>query len=141
VNFPDRQVRVTADGMPRIDPFEDTDAYGRATSFLREPGLADPRAISLRLPGTLTYLAHDGRGRVILAQPGPLPHPARTSNAAPFLTAVLARDQAVVHVVPLRMNEVGLAVLPVWVAWKPNPLTDPPLGLITVLKPTPRAVT
>lgn len=70
VNFPDRHVRVTDDGMLRIDPFEDTDAYGRATSFLREPGLADTAAMSLRLPGTRTYLAHDGSGRFVVAQPG-----------------------------------------------------------------------
>jgi GH43 family beta-xylosidase len=66
VNFPGRYVRVLEDGVPRIDPFEDTDAYGQATSFVREPGLADRSAVSLRLPTEArTYLAHDGAGRLV----------------------------------------------------------------------------
>jgi hypothetical protein len=72
VNFPDRYLRVIEEGTPRIDPFEDTDAYGRATSFRREPGLADRTAVSLRLPtAPRTYLAHDGSGRLVVSQPGP----------------------------------------------------------------------
>ncbi|MDX8051762.1 family 43 glycosylhydrolase [Lentzea sp. BCCO 10_0798] len=67
VNFPDRYVRVDGD-MIRIDPFEDTDAYGRAASFVRVPGLADGGAVSLRV-GADTYLAHDN-GRVVLSRPG-----------------------------------------------------------------------
>jgi GH43 family beta-xylosidase len=71
VNFPDRHVRIAEDGQLRIDPFEDTDAYGRATSFLREPGLADRSAVSLRLPTEAgAYLAHDGSGRLVVAHPG-----------------------------------------------------------------------
>ncbi len=73
VNFPDRHVRVTEDGLLRIDPFEDTDTYGRASSFVREPGIADRSAVSLRLPGTGTYLAHDGSGRLVVADPGRAP--------------------------------------------------------------------
>ncbi|HEV8556239.1 MAG TPA: family 43 glycosylhydrolase [Actinophytocola sp.] len=66
VNFPDRYLRVIEDAVPRIDPFEDTDAYGRATSFRREPGLADRTAVSLRVPtAPRTYLAHDGNGRLV----------------------------------------------------------------------------
>jgi GH43 family beta-xylosidase len=67
VNFPDRYVRVDGD-VVRIDPFEDTDAYGRAASFVRVPGLADAGAVSLRV-GADTYLAHDN-GRVVLSRPG-----------------------------------------------------------------------
>ncbi|MEU3644655.1 family 43 glycosylhydrolase [Lentzea sp. NPDC034063] len=67
VNFPDRYVRVDGDAI-RIDPFEDTDAYGRAASFVRVPGLADRAAVSLRV-GADTYLAHDN-GRVVLSRPG-----------------------------------------------------------------------
>jgi hypothetical protein len=73
VNFPDRHLRVADDGQLRVDPFEDTDAYGRATSFLREPGLADRSGVSLRLPETRTYLAHDGNGRLVVASPGRTP--------------------------------------------------------------------
>ncbi|WP_394618227.1 family 43 glycosylhydrolase [Lentzea sp. JNUCC 0626] len=67
VNFPDRYVRVDGDVL-RIDPFEDTDAYGRVASFVRVPGLSDSAAVSLRV-GTDTYLAHDN-GRVVLSRPG-----------------------------------------------------------------------
>ncbi|GAB1513574.1 family 43 glycosylhydrolase [Actinophytocola sp. KF-1] len=69
VNFPDRYV-TAGDGVPRIEPYADTDAYGRATSFVRVPGLADPAGVSLRLlddPGA--YLAHDS-GRLVVARPG-----------------------------------------------------------------------
>ncbi|WP_291413735.1 AbfB domain-containing protein [Actinophytocola sp.] len=69
VNFPDRYVRA-GDGVLRIEPFEDTDDYGRATSFVRVPGLADRSAVSLRSStDTRAYLAHD-TGRLVLARPG-----------------------------------------------------------------------
>jgi GH43 family beta-xylosidase len=67
VNFPDRYVRVDGDSL-RIDPFEDTDAYGRAASFVRVPGLADSSAVSLNV-GADSYLIHD-RGRLVVGQPG-----------------------------------------------------------------------
>jgi len=67
VNFPDRYVRVDGDSL-RIDPFEDTDAYGRAASFVRVPGLADGSAISLNV-GADSYLIHD-RGRLVVGRPG-----------------------------------------------------------------------
>jgi GH43 family beta-xylosidase len=67
VNFPDRYVRVDGDSL-RIDPFEDTDAYGRAASFVRVPGLADGSAVSLNV-GADSYLIHD-RGRLVVGQPG-----------------------------------------------------------------------
>ncbi|WP_434443205.1 family 43 glycosylhydrolase [Lentzea sp. E54] len=67
VNFPDRYVRVDGDSF-RIDPFEDTDAYGRAASFVRVAGLADSSAVSLRV-GADRYVAHDN-GRVVLSKPG-----------------------------------------------------------------------
>ncbi|MGI5215386.1 family 43 glycosylhydrolase [Plantactinospora sp. CA-290183] len=69
VNFPDRYVRV--DGAEvRIDPYEDSDAYARAASFVRVPGLADRRAVSLRLSGDpRAYLVHEA-GRVTVARPG-----------------------------------------------------------------------
>ncbi|HEV2782261.1 MAG TPA: family 43 glycosylhydrolase [Actinophytocola sp.] len=71
VNFPDRYVHVPDDGILRVDPFSDTDAYGRASSFVREPGLADRSAVSLRvLTRPAAYLAHDGSGRLIVTQPG-----------------------------------------------------------------------
>ena len=37
-------------------------------------------------------------------------------------------DQAMEQDAPLRVNEAGLAVLPVWVAWKPM-LTEPLAGM------------
>ena len=40
----------------------------------------------------------------------------------------LVVGQTLVQAAPLRVNEVGLAVLPVWVAWKPM-LTDPPAAM------------
>ncbi|HEX2131343.1 MAG TPA: family 43 glycosylhydrolase [Actinophytocola sp.] len=68
VNFPDRYVRVA--DVPRIDPYEDTDAYGRSASFVRERGLADRDAVSLRLvTDRNAYLAHDD-GRLVVARPG-----------------------------------------------------------------------
>lgn len=48
VNFPDRYVRVDGDSL-RIDPYADSDAYGRAASLVQVPGLADHRATSLHL--------------------------------------------------------------------------------------------
>jgi len=69
VNHPDRYVRIA--DVARIDPYEDSEAYGAATSFVRRPGLADREAVSLRLitdPGA--YLAHDGSGRLVVARPG-----------------------------------------------------------------------
>jgi GH43 family beta-xylosidase len=68
VNFPGRYVRVA--DILRVDPFEDTDAYGRAASFVRERGLADPDAVSLRLvTDSRAYLAHES-GRLVVARPG-----------------------------------------------------------------------
>ncbi|MEU7476903.1 family 43 glycosylhydrolase [Lentzea sp. NPDC042327] len=67
VNFPDRYVRVDGD-VVRIDPYEDTDAYGRAASFVRVAGLADSTAISLNV-GADSYLIHD-RGRLVTGKPG-----------------------------------------------------------------------
>ncbi|MBP2479610.1 GH43 family beta-xylosidase [Crossiella equi] len=76
VNFPDRYVRQDGGGF-RIDPFAGTEAYRRAASFVREPGLADRRAVSLRLSAdTTAYLAHDS-GRLVVAVPGSA-HQART---------------------------------------------------------------
>ncbi|PRX49399.1 GH43 family beta-xylosidase [Prauserella shujinwangii] len=69
VNFPDRYVRV-AGSTVRIDPYEDDDAYCRAASFVREPGLADRGAVSLRLPGAEGgYLVHDN-GALTVGTPG-----------------------------------------------------------------------
>ncbi|HEU5473707.1 MAG TPA: family 43 glycosylhydrolase [Actinophytocola sp.] len=71
VNFPDRHVRVPTGDVPRIDPFEDNDRYGLDTSFVREPGLADRSAVSLRLTtDARMFLAHDGNGRLVVSQPG-----------------------------------------------------------------------
>jgi hypothetical protein len=69
VNFPDRYARVDG-GVVRIDPYEDADAYGRAASFVRAPGLTDRGAVSLRLVADPdAYLAHD-TGRLVVAKPG-----------------------------------------------------------------------
>jgi GH43 family beta-xylosidase len=69
VNFPDRYVRVA--DILRVDPYEDSDVYGAATSFVRRPGLADPGGVSLRLiTDPHAYLAHDGEGRLVVARPG-----------------------------------------------------------------------
>ncbi|MFI6096184.1 family 43 glycosylhydrolase [Lentzea sp. NPDC051213] len=67
VNYPDRYVRVDGDAV-RIDPFEDTDSYGRAASLVRVPGLASAEAVSLRV-GVDTYLMHNA-GRVVVSRPG-----------------------------------------------------------------------
>ncbi|XVS66913.1 family 43 glycosylhydrolase [Actinosynnema sp. CA-299493] len=69
VNFPDRYARVDG-GAVRVDPFEDTDAYGRAASFVREQGLTDRAGVSLRpAADTDAYLAHD-TGRLVVSKPG-----------------------------------------------------------------------
>jgi GH43 family beta-xylosidase len=69
VNFPDRYVRV-ADVL-RVEPYEDTDAYGRSTSFVREPGLADRGAVSLRLVTDRDmYLTHENGRLVVARRPG-----------------------------------------------------------------------
>ncbi|GAB3838964.1 hypothetical protein GCM10029963_05640 [Micromonospora andamanensis] len=49
------------------------------------------------------------------------------------------RCQATVQAAPLRVNEPGLAVLPVWVAWKP--IVSDPLGGMLALYETFLAVT
>ncbi|KFU75642.1 alpha-arabinofuranosidase [Amycolatopsis lurida NRRL 2430] len=70
VNFPDRYVRVVDATTVRIDPYEESDAYGRAASFTQVPGLSDRLAVSFRLPGEpATYLAHD-KGRILVFRPG-----------------------------------------------------------------------
>ncbi|WP_158843560.1 family 43 glycosylhydrolase [Saccharothrix deserti] len=70
VNFPDRYARVVDPTAVRVDPYEDTDAYGRAASFVRVPGLTDRGAVSLRLAGDPeAYLAHDN-GRLVVSKPG-----------------------------------------------------------------------
>lgn len=68
-NFPDHYVRA-GDGVLRIEPYADTDEYGRSTSFVRVPGLADRSAVSLRsLDDSGAYIAHDN-GRLVIARPG-----------------------------------------------------------------------
>ncbi|OLF18033.1 family 43 glycosylhydrolase [Actinophytocola xanthii] len=68
VNFPDRYVRAA--DILRVDPYEDTDAYGRETSFVREPGLAHRDGVSLRAStGRRAYLTHVD-GRLVLTSPG-----------------------------------------------------------------------
>ncbi|XVV07237.1 AbfB domain-containing protein [Actinosynnema sp. CA-248983] len=63
VNFPDRYAR--ADGTDlRIGPYEDTDAYGRAASFVLEEGRS---GLSLR-QGDL-HVTHD-TGRLVMARVG-----------------------------------------------------------------------
>jgi GH43 family beta-xylosidase len=69
VNFPDHYLRA-ADGVLRIEPFAETDDYGRATSFVRVPGLANRSDVSLRLlDDSGAYIAHDN-GRLVVARPG-----------------------------------------------------------------------
>jgi GH43 family beta-xylosidase len=69
VNYPDRYV-AAGEGVLRIEPYADTDAYGLATSFVRVPGLADRSGVSLRLPDDPgAYVAHDN-GRLVVARPG-----------------------------------------------------------------------
>jgi len=69
VNFPDRYARVD-NGVVRVDPYEDTDGYARAASYVRLPGLSDRSGVSLRLVSdTGSYLAHD-TGRLVVAKPG-----------------------------------------------------------------------
>lgn len=69
VNFPDRHV-TAGDGVLRIEPYADTDAYGRATSFVKVPGLVDGSGVSLRLTSEPeAYVSHDN-GRLVVARPG-----------------------------------------------------------------------
>ncbi len=69
VNFPDRYARVD-NGVVRVDPYEDTDGYARAASFVRLQGLSDRSGVSLRLVSDAgSYLAHD-TGRLVVAKPG-----------------------------------------------------------------------
>lgn len=62
VNFPDRYLRVDGTEL-RIDPYADTDDYGHDSGFVLEAGLADHRAVSLRLSADRhAYVLHrDGR--------------------------------------------------------------------------------
>jgi hypothetical protein len=50
----------------RIDPYEDSDAYGRSASFIRVPGLADRSGVSFRLSDDPdAYVTHvEGRLRI-----------------------------------------------------------------------------
>jgi GH43 family beta-xylosidase len=69
VNFPDRYIRVDGTSL-RIDPYQDTDAYGRAASFVQEPGLADRQATSLRLADDKkSYVLH-ANGSLTVGRPG-----------------------------------------------------------------------
>lgn len=43
----------------------------------------------------------------------------RWTSASSTPTAARADGQATAQAAPLRVNEAGFAVLPVWVAWKP----------------------
>ncbi|MDQ2584132.1 family 43 glycosylhydrolase [Saccharothrix yanglingensis] len=70
VNFPDRYARVDGASL-RVDPYEDSDAYGRTASFVRVAGLAGRDGVSLRLAADpARYVAHDGVGRLVLTAPG-----------------------------------------------------------------------
>ncbi|MGI5152051.1 family 43 glycosylhydrolase [Plantactinospora sp. CA-294935] len=70
VNFPDRYARLDGTVL-RVDPYEDTDAYAVAASFVQVRGLADRRAVSLRLADDAdTYVTHDGNGRLTVGRPG-----------------------------------------------------------------------
>ena len=68
VNFPDRYVVVDGTTL-RIDPYTESDAYGHASGFVRVPGLADHRALSLRLSTDASaYVTHEG-GRLTVTRP------------------------------------------------------------------------
>ncbi|MBE1491577.1 family 43 glycosylhydrolase [Plantactinospora soyae] len=70
VNFPDRYARVDGTVL-RVDPYEDSDAYASAASFVQVRGLADRRATSLRLSDDAdVYVTHDGNGRLTVGRPG-----------------------------------------------------------------------
>jgi GH43 family beta-xylosidase len=70
VNFPDRYARVVDSVTVRMEPNDQSEAYGRAASFVQVAGLADKRAVSFRLAGdSAAYLAHD-TGRLVVARPG-----------------------------------------------------------------------
>jgi GH43 family beta-xylosidase len=68
VNFPDRYMRVVDPLTVRVDPYDEGDDYGNAASFTQVPGLADSRAVSLRV-GADSYLGHDN-GRFVVVRPG-----------------------------------------------------------------------
>ncbi|CAL9510680.1 Extracellular exo-alpha-(1-_5)-L-arabinofuranosidase [Actinosynnema sp. ALI-1.44] len=63
VNFPDRYVRTDGTDL-RIDPYEDTDAYGRAASFVRD----ESRSGLVFRQGDL-HVTHD-TGRLVMARLG-----------------------------------------------------------------------
>jgi GH43 family beta-xylosidase len=68
-NFPNHYVRA-GEGVLRVEPFTETDEYGRATSFVKVPGLVDRSAVSFRLlDDSGAYIAHDN-GRIVVARPG-----------------------------------------------------------------------
>jgi GH43 family beta-xylosidase len=70
VNFPDRYVRVVDPMTVRVDPYDESDAYGKAASFVQVPGLAAGDAISFRLAGDpAACLGHDN-GRFVVVRPG-----------------------------------------------------------------------
>ncbi|MBA8823749.1 GH43 family beta-xylosidase [Saccharopolyspora lacisalsi] len=66
VDLPDHHVRVRG-GSLEISPYQDSDDYGRATGFVRTPGLADRRGVSLRVSDD-TYVVHDD-GRLTTGRP------------------------------------------------------------------------
>ncbi|CAM3300615.1 family 43 glycosylhydrolase [Kibdelosporangium persicum] len=70
VNFPDRYVRVVDSVTIRVDPYDESDVYGKAASFVQVPGLADSKAVSFRTTGdSAAYLGHDS-GRFVVVRPG-----------------------------------------------------------------------
>ncbi|SMC66348.1 family 43 glycosylhydrolase [Kibdelosporangium aridum] len=69
VNFPDRYVRVVDPMTIRVDPYDESDVYGKAASFVQVPGLADSKATSFRLTtDPAAYLGHDN-GRFVVVRP------------------------------------------------------------------------
>ena len=65
----DGAISELADSHFRIDPYADSASFRAAARFVRTPGLADRRALSLRLSGDPgAYLMHDN-GRLTIGPP------------------------------------------------------------------------
>ena len=110
--------------MPRRPPAD----YQGGSAGAAEDGLGtaladDVAEAEADLPGRFvgTGPGDDDAECVVFARPGGL---VRTVRSAPMGGPPC---QATVQPAPLRVKEAGLAVLPVWVAWKPMPACWPGL--------------
>ncbi len=48
------------------------------------------------------------------------------------VSVALREGQPTLHAVPFRVNDVGAAALPVWLAWKPKLVVPPLAGMVAL---------